>query len=286
MSFRLVKACWDLSIPSTEKMVLMCLAEHADDEGKCWPSVRTIARKCSKSVRTVQSALKNLGELGYFEIEDLVGRGRIYRLNQSKICTPAESAAPQKSCETGAESAQYPRKNCVDPAQNLRPNRSVSDKEENNNKSTGRATRKRGVSKPDYFPRGDWCPEGLWSDFLENRRRKKLANTATAFKGFCDDLERFATPAWPPLRLLEYATKKGWASINPPDEDDYDGALRSGSRKLAHHYASSRDCRDGLERVLDKSLAMSASVFDVSSNEQCFIDGEGLDHETSIHTVF
>jgi hypothetical protein len=35
----------------------MSLADAADDEGVCWPSIPTLARKCCISTRTVQRSL-------------------------------------------------------------------------------------------------------------------------------------------------------------------------------------------------------------------------------------
>lgn len=91
MSIRLLSAAWDLDIGSTEKMVLMSLCDHANDEGVCWPSVATIMRKTSKSERTVQTALKWLKEQGYFEIEGRNGTSPKYILDPSKILSAHES---------------------------------------------------------------------------------------------------------------------------------------------------------------------------------------------------
>jgi hypothetical protein len=53
---------WRQKLPPTPKLVLMALADAADDHGVCWPSVTTLARKCSVSPRTVQRMLKVLDE--------------------------------------------------------------------------------------------------------------------------------------------------------------------------------------------------------------------------------
>lgn len=108
MSFRLMSAVWDMEIPSTEKMVLMCLSDHADEEGICWPSVSLICRKTSKSERTVQSALKWLKDNEYFDDQQRPGTSPVYTLNLRKFCTPAEIAPPQKLRGTPAESAPTP----------------------------------------------------------------------------------------------------------------------------------------------------------------------------------
>ncbi|WP_409372310.1 helix-turn-helix domain-containing protein [Paraburkholderia mimosarum] len=49
---------WEQSLPPASKLVLMALADAADEEGYCYPRVRTIAVKCGVSERTVQRTLK------------------------------------------------------------------------------------------------------------------------------------------------------------------------------------------------------------------------------------
>ena len=44
----------------TLKLVLTALADAADDQGICWPSVSTLARNCEVSTITVQRALRTL----------------------------------------------------------------------------------------------------------------------------------------------------------------------------------------------------------------------------------
>lgn len=51
---------WRQSLAPTTKLVLMALADAADDHGICWPSVATLATKCSISTRTVRRTLQTL----------------------------------------------------------------------------------------------------------------------------------------------------------------------------------------------------------------------------------
>lgn len=68
----------------TDKVILMCLAEHANDYGgSCYPSIATIARECSTGERNVQRRLKKLCELGELTIKECVG-GRA-KTNQYQI---------------------------------------------------------------------------------------------------------------------------------------------------------------------------------------------------------
>lgn len=100
----------------------------------------------------------------------------------------------------------------TDPSLSLPPN------ENNSNPPThthpDNTTRARGSD----FPRPDWAGVELWADFLANRKAKRLKNTATAYRGFLSDIDRLQTPEWPPPRLLEHATAKGWGAIYQPDE--------------------------------------------------------------------
>jgi len=53
---------WRQRLSPTPKLVLMALADAADDHGVCWPSVATLSGKCTVSPRTVQRVLRMLVE--------------------------------------------------------------------------------------------------------------------------------------------------------------------------------------------------------------------------------
>lgn len=60
---------WRTDLPTVEKMVLLVIADHANDEGtQSYPSQATIASKASISVRTVQRAVNNLVSEGYIRM--------------------------------------------------------------------------------------------------------------------------------------------------------------------------------------------------------------------------
>lgn len=77
--------------------------------------------------------------------------------------------------------------------------------------------------KADDFPKPEWADPQVWADFMANRKAKKARNTVTAYRGFLSDIEKHASPDWPPGRLLEHATAKGWAAIYDPEKDDRNG---------------------------------------------------------------
>ena len=54
MSIALMTKVWPMAIPSTPKLVLLSLADQANDAGVCWPSQPQIATRCSISDRAVK----------------------------------------------------------------------------------------------------------------------------------------------------------------------------------------------------------------------------------------
>jgi hypothetical protein len=66
-----------------------------------------------------------------------------------------------------------------------------------------------------------------WTDFLTNRKRKRLVNTPSTWKSFQDDLARVsAQTGIPPPQLIEQCTGKGWGGIYDPRERN-DGQQRT-----------------------------------------------------------
>jgi hypothetical protein len=58
MSIRAMNWAWMQELAPTPKLILMALADSADDNGKCWPGIPHIANKCCISERTVQRTLQ------------------------------------------------------------------------------------------------------------------------------------------------------------------------------------------------------------------------------------
>lgn len=70
MSIRAIVWAFDQECPSpAAKLVLIKLADHANDEGECWPSQGRIASDCGLARQTVNSQVKKLVELGLVAVE-------------------------------------------------------------------------------------------------------------------------------------------------------------------------------------------------------------------------
>ena len=68
------------------------------------------------------------------------------------------------------------------------------------------------------FPMPDGVDPDCWRDFLANRKKKKMPNTATAHKRLLSDLAKHQTKYWTAGKLIEHAASHGWAGIYDPGQ--------------------------------------------------------------------
>ena len=100
MSIALMTEVWKLDLQAPRKMVLLALADNANDEGtNCFPSVATIVEKCSMSERTVQGHLQALEETGLIRRKERSGRSTHYTLNVERISALALARKCKKASQ-------------------------------------------------------------------------------------------------------------------------------------------------------------------------------------------
>lgn len=191
---------WTLDLPPSEKLVLLALADAANDEGHCWPSATSIAKKSSQGERTVRRAIRALEAAGHLTQRQRSGTSAIYTVHPCQSGTPATVAPLPERHGTPATVAP-------------KPSRTV--KKERDKPSP--------KARDNPFPRPEWADRQVWADFLANRKAKRFQNTATAYARFLSDLARWQCAEWPPPRLLEHAAAHGWGGIYNPRKDFRDG---------------------------------------------------------------
>lgn len=75
MSVRATNWAWDQPCGRPAKLVLLALADRADEEGVCWPSRRWLSQKCAPmSVESIGRALTQLVEEGLIVKEERLRR--------------------------------------------------------------------------------------------------------------------------------------------------------------------------------------------------------------------
>lgn len=111
MSVKIMSAVFDSqTLAPTERLIMLALADHADDEGRCYPSISRLCNRTGLSERAVQTNIRKLQEQGYIRIIPSAGKSgaNVYFVSP----TPAADAPP---------AGNAPRSRCTTPPQEVRP---------------------------------------------------------------------------------------------------------------------------------------------------------------------
>src|SRR3990170_829316 len=115
MSIKLMTIVWEADLPRDEKYVLLCYADHANDDGILWPSIERIAWKTGYGKRQVQYLTRQFVKQGYLVSQGSMKGGRSktnhYCLNIAAL--PAREPWQNK----GAVSAPFHSKKDVERVQ-------------------------------------------------------------------------------------------------------------------------------------------------------------------------
>lgn len=185
---------------ATRKLVLLKLADHANDMGVCFPSYQYIADQCEMGRRTVIEHINALVKAGFVKKKERkTPDGQVSNLYL--LCLDhggAENALPQcEKCTTPVQDLHHP------PVQNLHPEPVTSFNQSINHK---KSTQKKSHTALDLL--SDFgIDEDLAKDFIEHRKAKKAPITATVMKR----LKREADKANISLAdALETMMMQGW----------------------------------------------------------------------------
>jgi hypothetical protein len=111
MSIKIMSAIFDSrTLGPTERLIMLSLADHADDQGRCYPSISRLCERTGLSERAVQSNIKALTAAGHLVVQANAGPSgcNVYFVRP----TPAADAPPQE---------MHPRSKCTTPPQQVRP---------------------------------------------------------------------------------------------------------------------------------------------------------------------
>lgn len=97
MSIKVMTRVWEFApVRGGALLVLLALADYANDNGLCWPSVESIAEKARLRERQTRQILKDLHDGGLITREKGTGP---YGANMYKVLMGAEIAPLQKPAQ-------------------------------------------------------------------------------------------------------------------------------------------------------------------------------------------
>lgn len=209
MSTILMSACWPLQgMSPAQKAVLISLADQANDDGYCWPSVGTIASRTCLSERAVQGAIKWLHSAGLLSSDERKGTSSVYRITPAAYAPPQEMR-PADAAPRGADAAPPP-------PQMLHPTPADAAPKPSMNRQLNRKEPKDTRADATGFVLPDWIPADAWAAFMETRKTKKAKSTAYALGLIVKSLEAFKADGHDPLAILNASIKAGWSDVYPP----------------------------------------------------------------------
>lgn len=137
--------------------------------------------------------------------------------------TLAEARAAERLLDRRREKDRLRKRNSKDSAENAE-NVEIRNGVSLDKETSPRPPKEINPIPCERIPRAWALPAGVslqvWTDFLSNRKRKKLGQTETAWKSFNDDLKRVsALTGIPPPELIRQCTAKGWGGIYDPREE-------------------------------------------------------------------
>lgn len=212
MSVKLMAIVWELDLPPGEKLVLLALADQANDHGtQCWPAVATIAKRSGQGVRTVRRALENLQKAGHLTRDHRHGTSTQYRVHPCQNGSTAKLAPLPKRQDTPAKLAATPAK--------LAPKPSITTNEPPSAESAIRASSE-------------------WKAFGAMRRQIRKPLNATAERRLIAKLLKMKEEdGWPPGEVLDQSTERCWAGVFPLRQDAQPAKMTDQYDAISQRYA-------------------------------------------------
>lgn len=216
--------CWPLQMPPTPKAVLISLADNANDQGVCWPSIPTICKRTCFSERAVRDAIKWLEEAHALRADRSTGRSTSYTVtpgdydeaaaHPGSTCrgtpaadaTPANGAPRQEMPGTPAGGAAPPRQEMPEPRQEVPPNRKEPSLEPSGNR--------KGKESGDLIGISELVDDGVDArhakDWLTLRKAKRLPLTPSAWAMTKDEA---AKAGLSPAQAVAAAVGSNWVGF-------------------------------------------------------------------------
>ncbi len=211
---------WKTSLPTTKKIVLLALCDNANDQGECYPSISTIAEKCSLTERAVFLAIKFLEKEGILRRENRNGRSTIYHINPCISFTPEQCSHLNDIHHTPERRSPAPL-NIVHPTHEQRSPITINEPsiETSINHQAKKSVSKNQVQKP------DGVDQSVWDDFLILRKSKKAPLTSTALRMLLSEVAKSGKSTNDALMVC---CQRGWQTY----KSDWDLAVSAAGEKL------------------------------------------------------
>lgn len=207
MSVHISSQVWALDMQSGRKLVLLALADMANDEGICWPSISSLRKRTGMSERAVQLHLRELQAAGLLGREERYKQSTIYHLTVAAE-SGAQNLRANKTTAVGCKKQQFSgAKNSSFDPQNLHPETSIEPSEEETPVEPSKRVRASEVPA--------WVPAEAWAAFIEMRRKVRAPMTAVSIDRTIAQLEQLKQEGHDPAEVLLQSVQNAWRGVFP-----------------------------------------------------------------------
>jgi len=254
MSTLMMAQCWPLKMPPTPKAILISLADNANDQGYCWPSIATVCVRTCFSKRAVIDAIAWLESTGALEADRTNGRHTTYVVTPSKYVEPVQQVH-RCGKSTGAPPASEPVQQPHQPVHLL--HQPVQQPHTNRQEpsltvSKSNRQRKRAPAADIVVELPPWLDPPLWESWVRDRRERGHPLTQGAADLSLASLARLRAEGWPPKVVIENAIELGWRGLYAPKN------VPQGGTHATRPSGSSGGVGDDVQRAIDQRNARAA----------------------------
>lgn len=95
---------WPLQMGHADKLVLLALADNANDDGECWPSVSVLCERTCLSDRAVQHCVRRLTEAGHVSVSRRYKKSNVFHVHPISVSPERrspEAPSPERPSPEG-----------------------------------------------------------------------------------------------------------------------------------------------------------------------------------------
>lgn len=229
MSIAALNWAWHQDCPNaTAKLVLIALADRADDDGVCWPRMDTVAERAGVSPRQVSTHLKALEDMGLLTRkrrrrgDGTLGSYTYTLLHRQQTLAPPEVSRQWKSTASGSATSPPPEAERSDHRKSASGQEPPRDPKGESTLGAGKPPRKRDLIFETLVEVSGWK--------IDNLTKNERGRTNTAAKQL---REVGLTPADIRARAKAHRAKWPHLDVTPTSLASNNSVLESVAPKLA-----------------------------------------------------
>ena len=200
MSLDATRWAWEQKVKATQKLVLLSLADRANEKHCCYPSITRLSNDTGLNRKTVMNCIQQLEKSGLISTKRVVGSGNYYQLNgvvNRHEDKPQTSTKNGTSTETGTS-----------------PKNGTTTSTKNGTGPVPKTGHEPIKNLPMNLP--VYIDGELFTEFLGVRKKLKAVNSSRGIKVLLTEIEKIHNAGFDVNAEIEKAISMGWKTVYMP----------------------------------------------------------------------